>query len=191
MLNEKQRFLLINLLRGLLWFALLVILFMLIRKFYPENLEAFIHPFYEQPMLVYGIFLLSEIIFGLIPPEIFILWATKLGSLSTFIWVLLLLFSLSYFSGILGFYFGKSLSTRRNFRYLRRRFLGKYHSMLNRFGMFLILVAALTPLPYSGISMLVGSLNYPAKRYLILAFSRILRFLVYGIIIWEANVLHL
>jgi membrane protein YqaA with SNARE-associated domain len=60
--------------------------------------------------------------------------------------------------------------------------------MLQKYGVFLILVAAITPLPWSAISMLVGSLHYPSKKYLLWALARFIRFAVYAAIIWEANI---
>ena len=185
MFSEKQIFLIKNFLRGFLWFLILIVAFFLIRTYFPANFNKFLAPFYEQPILIYLIYTLSEVVFGIIPPELFILWAVENSGFSHFILILLLLFILSYLAGILGFYIGRLLSSGVYFRYLRKRFLGKYHTLLNKYGMFLILVAALTPLPYSAISMLVGSLNYSFKKYLFYASSRILRFAIYGIIIWE------
>jgi len=89
-------------------------------------------------------------------------------------------------AGIAGFLFGNYLTKTITFRYIRKRFLSKYQVLLNKYGAFLILVAALTPLPYSAISMLVGSFHYPMSKYLFWASSRFIRYAVYGFVIWEA-----
>jgi membrane protein DedA with SNARE-associated domain len=176
-----------NLLRGLLWLAFLVFLFIIFKNYITIDFEAWLGPLFDNIILMLSIYSLSEIIFGIIPPELFMIWALRFGSLGDYVFYIFVFAVLSYLAGMIGFLFGRYLDTSILFRYVRRRYLGKYHSLLQRFGVFLILVAALTPLPYSAISMLVGSLNYSFKRYLLWALSRFIRFAVYAFIIWEAN----
>ncbi|NOX47534.1 MAG: VTT domain-containing protein, partial [Chlorobi bacterium] len=111
----------------------------------------------------------------------------RFDNVSTFIWIVFLLAVISYIAGFIGFLFGAYLNTSLGFRYVRKRFLGKYHSLMNKYGAFLIIVAATTPLPYSAISMLVGSLKFPMKKYLLFALSRFVRYGFYALIVWEAN----
>lgn len=173
--------------QGLAWLAILVIAFILIRKNIDINFLLWLEPIFENTTLIFTIYTLSELFFGIIPPELFMMWALRMGSVADYSFYVFIFFLISYMSGIIGFLFGSYLNKTILFRYIRRRFLGRYHSSLQKFGFFLILVAALTPIPFSGISMLVGSLHYPLSKYLWWASSRFLRFLVYAIIIWEAG----
>jgi membrane protein YqaA with SNARE-associated domain len=95
---------------------------------------------------------------------------------------------ISYLAGIAGYWIGVYLNHTRFYRILKRRVFGKYQVYLNKFGTFLIIVAALTPLPFSGIAMLVGSSRYPFKKYIVYSSFRFLRFVIYSYIIWEASI---
>lgn len=175
--------------RGLAWLAILVFLFIFIRSNVDVNFLNWLEPLFENTWLIFTIYTLSELFFGIIPPEFFMLWALQKGNIWDYTFYVSLFFIISYLSGVAGFLFGSFLNKTILFRYIRRRFLGKYHSMLQKYGFFLILVAALTPIPFSGISMLVGSLHYPWQKYLWWASSRLIRFIVYALIIWEAGYL--
>lgn len=188
-IGEKSKFLIKNLAQGLAWLAILVIAFILIRKYGDMDYLVWLEPIFDNTTLIFTIYTLSELFFGIIPPELFMMWALRTGSLGDYAFYILLFALISYTAGIVGFLFGSYLNKTIFFRYIRRRFLGRYHSALQKYGFFLILVAALTPLPFSAISMLVGSLHYPLSKYLWWASSRFLRFFVYAVIIWEAGVL--
>jgi len=186
-MNDRSRFLLRNMLRGLLWLGVLVALFIYAKHKIDVNYLAFLEPVYERPIVVYLIFLFSEVVFGIIPPEIFFIWAARTGELTSYVWSIVFLAVTSYFAGMLGFFIGYRFGLTKFYRLIRMRFLGKYERLLNRFGPFLIIVAALTPVPYSAISMLVGAVKYPFLRYLIYASFRFVRFAAYSYVIWEAN----
>jgi membrane protein YqaA with SNARE-associated domain len=70
---------------------------------------------------------------------------------------------------------------------MSRKFFLKYWPMFRKFGSALIIAAALTPLPWALISMLVGSTEYPLKRFSAFALFRVLRFAVYGYIIFQTH----
>jgi membrane protein DedA with SNARE-associated domain len=185
--GEKTIFFLKNLLRGLAWFGVLILLFIVFKNYVHLNFAEWLEPIFDTTRIIFAIYILSEILFGIIPPELFMIWALRAGTLGDYMLLILALAVLSYMAGVIGFLFGNYLNSTILFRYIRKRYLGKYHSLLQKFGVFLILVAAITPLPWSGISMLVGSLHYPLKNYLFWALSRFIRFAVYAAIIWEAN----
>jgi hypothetical protein len=187
--GEKTKFFLKYFARGMAWLALLVIAFIFIQRNIDIDFLDWLEPIFNNTPLIYGVYTVSEVFFGIIPPELFMMWALRSGLLGEYIFYVSLFALISYAAGFIGFLFGSFLNTTIIFRYIRRRFLGKYHSLLQKYGFFLILVAALTPLPFSGISMLIGSLHYPASKYLLWASSRFLRFLVYALIIWEAGYL--
>ncbi|MCD4735697.1 MAG: VTT domain-containing protein [Bacteroidales bacterium] len=186
-LNEKYRFFLSNLLKGFVWLAVIIVLVLLARKYINVEFKEFLEPFFSRALLIIGIFTFSEVFFGIIPPELFMFWAARFESLSVYAGYILLFASISYISGIIGFFVGKYLSNTLYYRYIRKRLMGKYHSLLRKYGYFIILVAALTPLPYSALSLLMGSLDYPLRNYLFVALARFIRFFVYSAIIWKTN----
>ncbi len=185
--QERYRFLFRNLLRGLSFLAILIVLFVLAKEFAPENSREMLKPLYDHPLLVFAVFMSSEIVFGIIPPEVFMMWALDFGTNYDYVWIVGLLSVLSYSAGLIGFGIGRWFNHTRLYRLLRRRYLGKYARILKEYGMFLIIVAAVTPLPYSAVSMVIGSVNYRFDRFLYYSTTRFLRFGVYGYIIWEAN----
>ncbi|WP_462254148.1 VTT domain-containing protein [Ekhidna sp.] len=187
-LPNKRRFLIRNLLRGFLWLAVIVVGFIYLRKNYDFTLETVLGPVYDEPTIVYLIFLASEIIFGIIPPEFFMIWSLRNEVLTDYINNVIALSAISYVAGIIGFGIGAYLKNTRFYRLMKVRVFGKFEKHLNNYGGFLVVVAALTPLPFSGIAMLVGSVHYSFKKYLWFSLFRFLRFIAYGIVIWEANI---
>lgn len=188
-LPDRRRFLIKNLLRGFLWLAIIVAGYVLARKYLDFSLESILGPVYDQPKVVYSIFLASEVVFGIIPPEFFMIWSLRSGVLSHYIDNIIALALISYFAGIIGFMIGQYLNNTRFYKEMKKRVFGKFEMHLNNYGGFLVVVAALTPIPFSGIAMLVGSVHYSFRKYLWFSLFRFARFLVYSIIIWEANIL--
>lgn len=187
-MNEKTRFLLRNLTRGLIWLLIIVALFIYISSLVDEQqIDTFLQPIFDRPVLVFLVFILSEIIFGIIPPEIFILLSAQGNHLIYYILSIVLFSILSYGAGSLGYLIGRLLSKREFFRFISNRYLSKSTAQIKRFGGFLVVVAALTPLPFSAIAMLMGAIKYPFDKYLIYSLFRILRFVLYGIIIWQTG----
>ncbi|MFZ9044260.1 MAG: YqaA family protein [Cyclobacteriaceae bacterium] len=188
--SEKTKFLLSNLLKGLIWLVVIVAGYFFAKKYYDFELELLLGPLYEKPVAIFAIFLTSEIVFGIIPPELFMLWSLRDEVLILYIQNIAALALMSYFSGILGYFIGSYFNSTLIYRFIRRNYLGKYEKMFNNYGGFLILVAALTPIPFSGICMLVGAVNYSKRKFFWISMSRFIRFIVYAFIIWEANILN-
>ena len=179
--NDKIRFFLRNLFRGLIWLVVVVGGYFYLEANYDITLKGILGDLYDQPAIIYGIFFVSEAVFGIIPPELFMIWSLRDELLSLYIFHIIGLSTISYVAGILGYYIGSHFSTTQNY-------LGRFEKHLNRFGGFLVIVAALTPLPFSGICMLMGTVKYPYRRFLAFSTLRFVRFIVYAMIIWEANI---
>lgn len=185
---ERYQFFLSNLFKGLLWLGAIVGAFILFQRFTPDgHFDEYLQPLYDKPMLMYLIYTLSEIFFGIIPPELFMIWALKMGSLMVYIEIVLFLALISYGAGLVGYFFGRFLNTTILFRYARRRYFDKYQNYLHKYGFFLLIVAALTPLPFSAICMLVGSAKYPFKNFLFYTLFRFVRFGAYSFVIWQSQ----
>ena len=119
MLTDKTKFLFKNLLRGFVWLAIIIAVFLAYKKFGKTILFEWLEPMLSQPILVYVIFLISEIVFGIIPPEVFILWALRGSNMVEYAGIVMLLSVLSYGSGIVGFFVGRYLKDTRFDRILR------------------------------------------------------------------------
>ncbi|WP_258103032.1 YqaA family protein [Marinoscillum sp. MHG1-6] len=187
--SERIRFFLQNLAKGLVWLTVIVGGYFYLKQHFNFTLEDVLGSFYDRPDIIFSIFFVSEAVFGIIPPELFMLWSLRDEVLKLYILNVTALASISYMAGVMGYFIGSHFSTTKIYRLLRRNYLGRLDKHLNRFGGFLIIVAAWTPLPFSGVCMLIGAVKYPAKRFLIISLSRFLRYATYAAIIWEANIL--
>ncbi len=185
--EKKSSFFLRNLLKGLVWLAIIVAMFVFTKHNVNKELLLKFEPFFEKTALILVIFCLSELIIGIIPPEFFLIWALRRGDADYYITFVVIFILISYTAGFLAYLFGRYLHTTRVYRYLRDKYLSRTEVLLQTYGLYLIMVAALTPLPFSGVAMLVGAVGYPTKRYIYWSLTRFFRFALSGYVIWEAN----
>lgn len=187
-LSSRMKFLLRNGLRGLIWLAVLLIAYFFFEKIViSRNPDVWIERFYAQPEIIYLIYVASEFFFGIIPPELFMIWAVNKANIAHYFYNVAFFAIASYVLGYVTFLIGQFLHKHVTFRYIRLKFFKDIGPKLKKYGLFLIIVAALTPLPWSAVSMLVGASGYPAKRFLRYALFRLLRFALYGFIIFQTH----
>ena len=125
------------------------------------------------------LFFLSESFLGLLPPDIFIIWASKFNSPMLFATILGIL---SYVGGIISYFIGHWLSTRPKIKAYSERALEKYILMAKKWGGAFIIISALFPFsPFSMVVIAVSLLKYPFRYYLLFGVSRIIRFVVQGV----------
>lgn len=183
--ETKTSFLWKNLSKGLIWFAVILTAFII----FAEEISAYqeeINVIGENLPLLLSIFTISEIVFGIIPPEAFMLiWQTK-GVLSEYVLNLTYLTLISYAAGVLGFYIGRFFSKSPFYKAIHERWLKQYDQKLKTYGLYLVLVGAITPVPFSATCMLAGSVNTPIDKFLLICISRIIRFAGYGWVVWAA-----
>jgi len=183
-----MQFLLKNGLRGMAWLAFLLAAYFFLEEIVvSRNPDAWIERFYARPQIIYLIYLASEFFFGIIPPELFMIWAANKADMIHYIFNVSFFAISSYILGYVTFLIGQYIYKRVLFRYIRIKFLKTLWPQLRKYGIFLIIVAALTPLPWSAVSLLVGSAGYPHGRFLRYALFRFLRFTLYGIIIYQTH----
>jgi membrane protein YqaA with SNARE-associated domain len=126
------------------------------------------------------IFLISESFLGMIPPDLFMIWATKFDS--PFL-ILMILGLLSYIGGIFSYLIGYWLSTRPKIKAYSERALNKYILLAGKWGGAFIIISALFPFsPFSMVVMAVSLLKYPFRFYLLFGISRIARFVFQGLL---------
>jgi len=163
----------------IIWFLIMVPIAFLLK--YLIDLEPVFRYITEDlpNYLVWVVFLASESFLGLIPPDIFIIWAGKFDSTML---IITLLGILSYTGGIISYYIGYWLSTTPGIKAYSERALNKYIVLARKWGGAFIIISALFPFsPFSMIVIAVSLLGYPFKLYLVFGVSRILRFIVQGI----------
>lgn len=114
-----------------------------------------------------------------------LIWQTK-GALSEYVLNLTYLTLISYAAGVLGFYIGRFFSKSPFYKTIHERWLKQYDQKLKTYGLYLVLVGAVTPVPFSATCMLAGSVNTPIDKFLLITISRIIRFAGYGWAVWAA-----
>lgn len=131
---------------------------------------------------VLAFFFISEIVLGLIPPELFIAWAGKTSAPEMNLFLIALL---SYLGGMCSYFLGRwSLKIPAIHNYLEVK-MAKQLIMARKWGGILIAVGALLPLPFSVGSLVAGMLRYPFKSWVIIGLLRFVRFALYGAAIFS------
>ncbi len=124
----------------------------------------------------------SESFSGILPPDLYI-WAVKSYNYPYF-WVFLLACS-SYSGGVLSYCIGTRLYLLPKVKtWVEERYL-EHFQQFRRYGGVLITIAAMTPLPYSPVSVIAGVAHYPVKKYLIAGTTRFIRFFLYAWFIYN------
>lgn len=187
MKQHQIRYILYNIFKALIWLSVFAVVYILLEEYVDIDYLDRLQPIINNEILILSIFLVSEVVVGIIPPEVFIIWALRNDHLGEFISLIAILTIISYLAGIAGYFIGHNLNRSLYFRFIKRRFLSKLDNQLQTFGIYLIVIAALTPVPFSGVSMLIGSVRFPFKRFALFALSRLLRFIVYAFIFWKLD----
>ena len=120
---------------------------------------------------------LSEIVTGILPPDLYILWARSLPTP----WLMVsLMAALSYLGGVVSYWVGVRVHTLPKVKTWVDVKFAEQFIQIKRFGGLLIFLAAMTPLPFSPVSTVAGVVNFPFRMYLIVALARFLRFWLYA-----------
>jgi membrane protein YqaA with SNARE-associated domain len=185
--ETHSSFLFRNLFKGLLWFAFIITVFILMEEYIQDNFRSHIDDIRANPGILYGVYTLSEIIFGILPPEFFMMiWVLDNIDVTGFIINLTILTVISYGAGVLGYYIGKNFSKTDFYQIrIREKYLKQYESKLKKFGGYLVFVGAVTPVPFSATCMLAGSVNMNFKNFLLICITRVVRFAAYGWMVWS------
>lgn len=130
--------------------------------------------------IIVGTLFISESFLGILPPDFYIIWA--LSSPSPYIMVFILALS-SYTGGIVSYQIGSVLHRMPKIHdWIHHKFETQL-VQIRKFGGLLIFIAALTPLPFSPISIVAGLISFKFNKYLIVALSRFLRFALYALVL--------
>ncbi|MFY0714403.1 short-chain dehydrogenase [Seonamhaeicola sp. NFXS20] len=171
-----------SILKALPYLILIVAGIYILNSFFNIN-EALVK--LTETLPVYGVlifFFVSETFMGLIPPELFIAWASKLSR--PWLYLMSLAF-LSYFGGLLSYFIGKSITRiPRVHNYLQYK-MQKQLKNSKKWGGLLIVAGALLPLPFSISCIAAGIIDFKFKGVVMFGSLRLLRFVIYGLVIFN------
>ena len=76
-LGEKTSFFLKYLLRGFAWFGLLILIFLLFKNYVHLNIAEWLEPIFDTTRLIFAIYIISELVFGIIPIGTVVYWVVN------------------------------------------------------------------------------------------------------------------
>jgi len=138
-----------------------------------------------SPKIIFSIFLISETILGIIPPEVFIAWASKSGSPWLFLFVLA---TISYIGGIISYLIGNRLFLIPAIKNHIENKVAKHIAHLRKWGGIFVVMGAISPIPHSMVSLASGLIKYNFKQYLFWSLFRYVRFALYALVIFKVFV---
>lgn len=135
-----------------------------------------------SPQFIFSFFLISETVLGLVPPEVFIAWASK----SVTPWLfLLLLATMSYIGGIISYFIGNRMFLIPSVKNHLENKIARHITNLRKWGGFFVFVGAMLPIPHSVVSLASGLIKYNFIHYLLWALFRYVRFAIYAAVIFQ------
>ncbi len=175
-------FLLKNIFKILAILTAIVFIFLGLEKWVLDFDQIFSNLFHNLNYItVLAIFITSESVFGLIPPDLFIIWARNFEHQ----WAIVsLLAALSYIGGLISYFIGTRLRRIPKLNTFVAKKLDSHFKQVKRWGAVFILVAAIFPVPYSIACMVSGVLKFPVKLFFILGIARIARFFSYAAVLY-------
>lgn len=186
--SERKRFIVKYILQALVSLAIIAGGALLFKELYfDHDPEYWIDKFYSNPLMIYLIYIASEIIFGIFPPELFMFWALNIGDTLSYVCNICFFAIISLLAGHLAYWVGKYLSRVFGKRIKKKNFIAQYLPIVKKFGGLLIIIAAFTPLPWATITLIMGIIDYNYRKFTLLAFARVLRFAIYGFIIFKSG----
>jgi len=174
--------------RNVLWivalYSLLILLLFLLGK-YLVDFDAFFGRIIESLSgnFVFLLFFVSESFTGMIPVDLFVIWAQKFDNPLP---SLFLFGALSYAGGVISYGIGRWISRRSRVKAYTERKLKVYIGFARKWGGAFIIIAALFPFtPFSLVVIALSTLKYPFRLFLLYALSRLVRFAIQGLFFFD------
>ena len=131
---------------------------------------------------IFSFFLTSETFLGIIPPEVFIAWASKSANPWLFLFILA---TISYVGGIISYLIGNRLFLIPGIKNHIENKIAKHIVNLRKWGGLFVLLGAISPIPHSLVSLASGLIKYNFKYYLMWSLFRYARFVIYALVIFK------
>ena len=176
-----------NFLRGILFFVIAIIFYKITFSYLDLSSlkDQILFDFPTTFVLI--LFFMSEVVLGIIPPELFMIWAITSRPLESYLFYVLAFSFISYTAGFVAYLFGKYLHKSIVYEFMRKNIIGKYEKKINSYGWLVIVVAAITPLPFSATCAVIGAIGFERNKYLFYSLARFVRYAIYGFFIWLAH----
>lgn len=130
--------------------------------------------------IVLAAFLVSELLMGILPPEVFIVWG--LNSVSPWLHIFFLA-ALSYFNGIFAYLMGRMMYSVPSIQNYILQKIPRHVVNLRRWGGLFIFIGAVLPLPYALVSFASGVIKFKPQYYLLWALFRFVRFYIFAVVL--------
>ena len=173
-----------NILIIVLVYALLVFLIYLIGKHLVDFQTLFggiIERLSDKVVLL--LFFGSESFMGMIPVDLFVVWTQKFEHPLPY---LALLGCLSYAGGIISYGIGLLILRWPRVKAFTEKRLHNYIDFVRKWGAAFIVIAALFPFtPFSLVVIAIAIFKYPFRLFLIFALTRLVRFVIQGVIFFD------
>lgn len=183
--KPRKRYILENVIRSLVYIGVLVFLYVLLKSYFIDELHTWIAFAEERKGLMFLIFFVSELAFGLVPPEVFMVVFPKEDyGFSVFVGIMMLMSFMSYIAGTIIYLIGRFLGRRGDFRLFNQKWYLQYKEKMEMYGSVLLVLACVTPVPYSTVCLVSGSQEFPFKKFLLISLTRIFRFVIYGAVVY-------
>ena len=129
------------------------------------------------------LFFVSESFLGMVPVDLFVIWTQKFARPLPY---LALLGFLSYTGGVISYQIGLWISRWPRIKSFTEKRLRNYIGFVRKWGGAFIIIAALFPFtPFSLVVIAVTMLRYPFRLFLLFALTRLVRFVLQGVIFFD------
>jgi len=153
------------------------------------DLTTWVEGFYNSPYaaLVLGINALIEAIFFPVIPDVLLISISILKPESA-IWMALITVIGSIIGAAIGYYISKLIGTRLIYRFINKKHLTLAYNLFQKYGIWVILIAAFTPLPFKLFVLAAGFFQYNFKQFIIASIiGRSTRFISLGLLLYFAG----
>jgi membrane protein YqaA with SNARE-associated domain len=165
-------------------YILLILIVFLIGK-YLVDFDALFNGLLQRlsDRFVILLFFGSESFLGMIPVDFFVVWTQKFDQPLPY---LALLGILSYTGGVISYGIGLWISRWPRVKAYTERRLRSYINFVRKWGGAFIVIAALFPFtPFSLVVIAITMLRYPFRLFLLYALTRLVRFVLQGVILFD------
>lgn len=173
-----------NVLMIILFYMIFVFLVFLIGKYlvdFNRLLQGMIDTLSDRFVII--LFFASESFTGMVPVDLFVIWTQKFDRPVPY---LALLGVLSYVGGVISYQIGRWISRWPKVKAYTERRLRNYIDFIRKWGGAFIIIAALFPFtPFSLVVIAVTMLRYPFKLFLLFALTRLVRFVIQGVLFFD------
>jgi membrane protein YqaA with SNARE-associated domain len=168
----------------ILFYAIFVLLVFLAGKYLLDFDRIFEHMLkHLGDRFVLILFFASESFLGLVPVDLFVIWTQKFSHPVPY---LALLGVLSYAGAVISYGIGRWIAGMPRIKAYSERRLASYMDFTRKWGGAFIIIAALFPFtPFSMVVIALALLRYPFRLFLLYAVSRLVRFVIQGILFFD------